>query len=112
MLVNFSDGIGSLKSIRKIFYVLFALMQKEPKKSSPARSFPIAIGTGQANAHEKSFQFANSFYYRSESLIMLLRAIRNIGRRCLFRLHSSTGSVIITGEKEGAGNFLLIEIIL
>jgi hypothetical protein len=61
------------------FYVLFALMQKERKKSSPARTYlPVgrAPPAGRASAHDHSLKIANALCYCAEDLKSLLRAIR------------------------------------
>jgi hypothetical protein len=53
-----------------ILYVLFALMQKEPKKSRPNQTLRWF---GPANAHEQSSKLVNTFCYRIDGLKLLLR---------------------------------------
>jgi len=71
----------------EFFHLLFALMQignpkDYEKKSSPARCFPIAIGTGRASAHEHSEH------------LKLHSVIEVIGRSCCFVLfEKSKGAV-------------------
>ena len=42
----------------------------------------------RAHAHEQSLYFVNTSFYRTDRSKRLLRAIRELDRRCLFRLHS------------------------
>ena len=76
-------------------------MQKEPKKSSPAR-----CSAGRAGQRTwRVWCLVNCFRYWIDRMKWLLRAFRNIERRCLFRLHSFKMQKSIKDEKEGAGNF-------
>jgi len=83
LVLSFAQAKESTyKTYLNCLSVLFALMQKEPKKSSPARCFPIAIGTGRASAHEHSEH------------LKLHSVIEVIGRSCCFVLfEKSKGAV-------------------
>ena len=91
-----------------MFAILFALMQignpqDYEKKIKDKRMAPPVC---PANAHEQSFYFVITSYYRANRMKLVLCAIRSSWRRHLFRLVLLMMFVVLVRRKEGAGKFI------